>query len=546
MPLRTFVRSFALLGSAVAVVVVASFFHNFSTTLSDWSGFGFSWTVQMFHNFAFGRPFQSSLFAGPDAGSSVGFLSNPHAFIHANVIHVNVVPYLFAELWAMWPRPDFIYGLIFAWNALAGVPLLRAVLRARGCDDPDRFLFAAAAYLGGGLWMVLSQMGQMLLFAGPFMLAVYYAFLARRWALFVAAGLALALTSEDAAMVGAAFGAHLFAFGGRDRRWGAVLAVLSLVWLALVLGVFQPFARRELEMTHSTTAAIVVGKLWELGPAGLGANLASMAPLIPGLVALPLAVVLFGAPGRRESLEAAAAALVPALPHWGECVVVGGAHHLLPPAAGLALALTVVLSATRGARRPGAAAALLAAAFFAASVRVNAGNLPVEVKPALYRLAGKSEKAAATDAALALEKGSNLALIAAAGRLPADATLVFWGNNRALGFLSARSGLWEFPDQYGRTDYLLVQKDATDANYSFSPGEGEGLRAALARRSRLNVRGQRVSAAAFAAVRADLTSGGLYRVAQETDGLALFERVVKEPIPSPPSTYGWRWAGARG
>ena len=104
----------------LAAFLYASFFANFATTLSDWSGFGFTWTHQMFHNFLHGRPFQSSLFATLAAGRSVGFSANPHAFIHADVIHVNFTPYLFAWLWALHPTPASIYGLIFAWNLGAG------------------------------------------------------------------------------------------------------------------------------------------------------------------------------------------------------------------------------------------------------------------------------------------------------------------------------------------------------------------------------------------------------------------------------------------
>jgi len=534
---------FFVVSAGAAAFLYASFFLNFATTLSDFSGFGFTWTHQMFHNFLHGRAFQSSLFATLDAGDSVGFVANPHAFIHADVIHVNFTPYVFAALWALRPTPAAIYGLIFAWNLAAGGLLARSILRrAAPPQERDRLLLALAVLAFGGLLAILSQMAQFLLFAGPLMLGAYDAFLARRRGAFLAWIAALALLGEDAAMVGACLGAYLFVFEDDGRPYGAAAAALCAAYLALLLAVVQPAARAELTLSGSTTTAVVVRRLFALSAADLGANLLSMRPLALFAPAFALAAGLFGVPSRRALARAAGLALIPALPHWGECFVVGGAHHLIPPWYGLFLALLSWLGAARepaprAARWAGASAAL----FLLGALRVQAGQLPLRVRPALLRLARKMDRAASIERALAGSEASNRALIEAAAAIPADRSVVFLANNSVSGFIVGRSEIWDFPAFYDRADFLLVQKDAVDANFSFVPRADAPLASVLAATRRLNERDQAVTAAMVEALRAALVGGGTHRVALENEHVLVLERGERLPFDNPPSTRGWGW-----
>lgn len=529
--------------AALAVFLYISFFRNFATTLSDWSGFGFTWTHQMFHNFLHGRALQSSLFATLDAGSSVGFTANPHAFIHADVIHVNFTPYLFTCLWALRPTPAAIYGLIFAWNLAAGAVLARSILRrAAPPEENARLMLALSVLAFGGLLAVLCQMGQMLLFAGPFMLGAYDAYLARRKWAFALWVLALALVSEDAAMVAACLGAHLFLLEDEGRPYGLAAAGLAVPYLLLLLVLVQPAARAELTLSGATTTAVVARKLFSLSSGPLIANLRSLMPLAPFVPAFALAACLFGVPDRRGLLRAAGLALIPALPHWGECVIVGGAHHLLPPWYGLFLAL---LSWLRDARVPSPRAArwavAAAALFLLAGLRVQAGHLPLRLRPTLLRLAGRADKAASLERSLAGAEGSNRALIAAAAAIPAERSLVFLADNRAAGFLAGRSEVWDFPAFYDRADVLLVQKDALDANFLFVPREGVPLAEVLAATKRGDGRDQAVTPEMVAALRAALVGGGTHRVAFEDAHVLLLERKARIPFEDPPTTRGWGW-----
>ena len=529
---------------AGAVVLYASFFAAFNATLSDWSGFGFTWTVQIFHNFLHGRPFQSSIFATVSTGGSVGFTANPYAFIHANVIHVNFTPYAFAWLWALRQTPAAIYALLFAWNLAAGGALSVSILRRGGSTDwRARAALAGTALAFGGLLSVLCQMGQLLLFAGPFMLGAYDAFLARRRWLFLAWIAALALVTEDAAMVAVCFGGYFLLFEEEGKAYAAVALAFSLPYLLLLLTVVQPAARAELTMSASSTTVAVARLLFSLTPAVLGRNLFSMAPLLPFVPLYLVAACLFGLPDRRSSWKVAALAIVPAFPHWGECVVVGGAHHLLPPWYGLLLGLLCWLRTARGpVFRPRLLPAAVAL-FFVAALRVQAGHLPAALKVPLYRASGKGEKADALVRSLASEEASNRAVIAAAASVPPERGLSYLTNNHVTGFIVARSDVWIFPDYYDTADYLLVQKDATDATCAFETG-GPATRESLARTLCRNVRLQPVTPAMVEAVRAVLVGGGTHAVAREDEHVLLLERKERVPFLSPPSTYGWGWLRA--
>jgi hypothetical protein len=538
---------------AVSVVLAAffywSFFANFATTLSDWSGFGFTWTHQMFHNFLHGRPFQSSLFSTVETGESVGFVFNPHAFIHADVIHVNFTPYAFALLWSLRQTPAAIYALIFAWNLAAGGWLTRSILRRGAGPDSQEKVWLAWAVLGfGGLLSVLCQMGQLLLFAGPFMLGAYEAFLSRRKLAFVAWIAALALVSEDAAMVAAAFGAYFFLCEKEGRSYAIAATAVSVPYLLLLLFVVQPAARAELTLSAATTTSLVVGKLFHMTGGALVANLRSMLPLATFVPAFALAAGMFGVPDRRGLVRAAGLAVIPALPHLGECVAVGGGHHLLPPWYALFLGLLSWLKDARGPapRLAARATAFSAAAFLLFSLRVQAGHLPLSVRPALLRLARRADKAASIERALDGAARSNQAVLAAAETFPRENSLVFLVNNSLEGFLVGRSEVWEFPAHFSEADDVLIQKDAIDANFTFAPRPGAGLESVFRSTPKLNERDQAVTPAMVEAVRSELTAGGLYRIAREDTHVLLLERRERHPFFNPPTTRGWGWTSLIG
>jgi len=538
-----FIAAFSGFAAVTGIFFYTSFFRAVMSTASAWTGSGFVWTIQVFHNFLHGRPFQSSLYAVSLAGATdVGFVANPHGFINTNVIHVNWTPYLFAPLWGLHPTPAWLYGIQTLWSVVFSAFFAAAILRRL---DPKEWrpkaAVALAVLVSSGLLSIINQMGQLLVFAGPLMLAVYHAALTRRRAWFYVWFAALCFVSEDATMVGLTFALYFFVFETENRRDGAWAAVFAFAYLAFQLLVIQPAARAELTTISSNTATFIMGYIFHLRPGPLLLNLASLLPALTLLPALGLARALFGSPDEKTWTRVAGLAIVPALPHWGESVIVGGGHHLFPPFFGLYLGLLVLLGQSRArAMRPRAALAW-AAVYALVSLRALAGNMPPEMKvPILRRL--RPAQAEALERSLAREKNSNLDVIAAERSIPKDDSLCFLGNNRVQGYLAARSDLWTFPSYYDETRWLLVQKDANDVNIIVAPRPGETLDALAARTAEGQIHEVSLGAEASALIRRTLVDlKRTHRVVRENEHVLLLENLHPRTPAGPPSTYGWGW-----
>lgn len=537
-----FVFWFAAAAAAVGLFFYASFFRGVVSGAAEWTGNGFIWPIQMFHNFVHGRPFQSSLYAVPDAtGSAVGFISNPYGFINSNAIHINWLPYLFAPLWALHQTPAWLYAIEVLWCVLGSAFFASSILRRL---DPEgwrpKLAVCLAILISSGLLSILNQMGQLLSFCGPLILAVYDAALARRRGWFLFWILALCLTAEDAAMAAFVFSAYFVVFEREWRTEGLLAAGLSGAYLVLALGVIQPASRAELSVLTSTTTTFVISHALHMRLSLIASNLFSMLPVATLLPAAGVAAALYGVPDRRDRLILAALSLAPGAAHWGECLVVGGAHHLFPCYFGLYLGLVVLVGRGRGGLAPRALAGW-AAVYALVSLRALIGNAPPEMKLPLLRVA-RPAQAEALERSLRGERESNRALIAASRALGPDASVCFLGNDRAEGYVVQRSDVWDFPDYYDQTRYLLVQKDAIDLNFPFSPAPGRTLAESVAHYVRLNVRETPLAPEALALIRRTLVDEKkTHRVSYEDAHVLVLENLAPSTPFSAPSTYGFGW-----
>lgn len=545
---QRFVSLFVVLSALFAAFFYSSFFINFATTLSDYSGFGVVWPHQIFHNFLHGRAFQDSLMAG-SSGSNMGYIGNPYAFINTNAIHVHFTPFLFAYIWALHPTLSALYGLIFVWNIAGGIFFTWLIIKKLSPDDYRiKASVAIAVLLGSGLLSVLKTMAQPLLFAGPFCLAAYYCLLEKRRFLFFLNVVLLCMVSEDAAMVAAAFGAYIWFFEPESRSYAVDCLAFSVPYLLLVLFVVQPAARAELIVSEATTTLAIAKYMFRMTMPVFLDNLKSMIPVYTLLPAFFISGFMFGLPEARRLRAVAAMAILPALPHWGECVVVGGGHHTHPPFVFLYLALLLMIGwappAGKGwaARRVSAVTAAATAFFFLFSFRSVANNLPNSLRPPLYRLAGQPAKAEALERSMMVEEKSNRAVISAARSLPPEASLVFWTNNRVVGFLVARSAVWEFPEYFDQADYLLIQKDAIDLDYVINPAPWPALREMMKVVKKEDQRNVSMDPVLLKTVAdALLYKEGTHKIADENEHILLLQRKTPYKFPSPPTTLGFGW-----
>ncbi len=550
---QRFLAGFVALAAIQALFFYASFFVNLNSTLAEWSESGINWPLQLFYNFLHGRPFQSSLYAAPGGGVAVGFVGNPHAYIHANVIHANFLPYLFAYAWALRPTLAWLYGLIILWNVVCGLVLTGLILKSLSPRDwKPKAVFASAVFLAGGLLSILDQFAQFLLFVGPFLMAVYYFFLTRRRFWFLAAVAAVCLTGEDAAMTAVSFLAYLYFFEPEGKPYALRGAAFAVPYTLLILLVVQPASRAELTLLSGTNMTNVLKQVFELTPDGLARNVKTMWPLFTVLPAFAMAGPLFGWPPMLQAWRIAGLGLVSTAPYWGESFARGGGHHILPPFISTYLALLAMLGQGKAeggawARRRVPAAALAATAVFLLfSWRVQSNNLPTALKPSLYRLSGKAEKAAATELSLKIEEASNRAVIAAARALPPEKSLVYLVNYRSTGFFLDRSDVWQCADTlqgpyaFEQTDYFLVQKDGIDLTCCLNPSVGSDLREVLKKGGEhVNDRSCPMTSALLKVIRETFVQ--THRVVQDDDHVLLLENRHPRTFISPATTLGFGW-----
>lgn len=553
---KRYLAVFAAVVPAQALFLYASFFANLNSTLAEWSAFGIIWPMQLIHNFMNGRAFQSSLYAGPLGGISLGYVANPYPYISANVIHANFLPYLFAYPWSLYPTLACWYAIIFVWNLVGGIWLTKLIMKRLSPQDHRlKTIFAAAVFLGSGLLSIMDQFAQFTLFAGPVFLAVYYFFLAkRRWA-FLAAVAALCLIGEDTAMAAVTFMAYLFLFEPEEgRSYGLAGAAFAIPYLLFVLLIVQPASRAELTLLSATNMSNVIRHFFALTPAMVGRNLKTLWALFTLLPAFLMAGPVFGWPAKARARLIAGLALVSTAPFWAECFARGGGHHLMPPFISTYLAFVVMVAGGRAegeewlGRRVPRLALAATAVFLLFSWRVQANLLPNAVKPALYRLSGKADKAAALELSLKVEEASNRDVIAAARALPPEKSLSYLVNNRVLGFIVNRSDIWQCTDvlqgrfAFDETDYYLVQNDALDMACCFRAEAGADYRTVVANTidgvSDLNCP---MTPALRRQIKDALVRPGTHRIVRDDEHVLLLENLHPRRFESHPTTLGFGW-----
>lgn len=552
--MKKFLIILAAFVAAQTLFFYASFYVNLHSTISEWAGYGTSWPVQEFYNFVHGRPFQSSIFASPAGGSAVGFVGNAFAYIHGFALHVNVFPYVFAYVWALHPTLPMLYGVIFAWNLICGALFTILILKRLAPQDYRwKTAFALSVFFGAGLLSILDQFAQPLLFVGPTMMAAYYFFLARRRWWFLAAIAAMCLTGEDASMLAVTFAGYFFLFEPEDgRSYGLGAAAFAVPYMLTVLFVVQPAARAHLVVLSSTNMTHVFKHMLELKPAELAENFKSLWPLFTILPSFAMAGFLFGWPSAAGAISVAALGLVTAAPFWVEVFTRGGAHHSLPPFISAYLALMLMIGSARIGeewlrRRVSAAALAATAVFLLFSLRVQANNLPNGLKPVLYRLSGKPEKALALERSLQVEGASNRATIDAIRALPRERGLSFLTNNQAVGFFVDRSEVWQCGDTvqdrfaFEQTDYFVVQKDAINMTCCLDAAAGPDYLSIVRKSPDIIALNCPMTPALLGKIRDSFVGSGTHRVAREDEHVLVLENLHPVRYVSPPETVGLGW-----
>ncbi|MFA7342854.1 MAG: DUF2079 domain-containing protein [Terrimicrobiaceae bacterium] len=547
---KRYVAGLAVFSGLFFAVMLSFFFYDLATTTSEYSVGGVAAPHQFFYNFLHGRVFQTSLYASKLAGASVGFSSNPHAYIHTYVIHVYLTPFLFAPLWNLWPNLYWLYGLVFVVNYIAmGVFAWKALAFLSPKTFPVKTVAALGLLFASGFLFTFQQNAQLMLFGGPFIMAAYYFLLTKRKLLFFASTVLVCLTSEDLAMVMLTFSVYIILFEQKAKSYAVIAGSFALAYLALVLLVVQPAARSELVLSTSSTTQFVLAEILQFFPANIPQLVIGFAPALFFFPSFGIVWLLFGKPDVFWPQVAGLMFLAP-LPHWGQSAVVGASHHMMPPIVFVFAALVLVLGRTpdvqlAGATFPKKKAFLLfgvSAMFLSGSLRIMASNLPDHLLEPVYRLVGKQKKAEAI-ALGASEQANNRRILEVVDRLPKEGSLVFLTNSSLEGFIAGRSDLWKFPDYYDAADFLIIQPNAKQSFFSFSMDGHQSLKEALSAGKNAGADDALVYEDSARAIMRDLVvEKKTHRVVMNEPSVLLLERVEKIPVHTPPSTVEFGWA----
>ena len=545
-PASRVVRRLLIVAVLLFCGILIGFFSNLHTTIADSSTGGAAWPMQLFHNVLHGRPLQSSLYASLLAGLSVGFSHNPHAYIHAFVVHVNLTPYLLAPLWNLHPTLWWLYALVLLVNYVGWSYFAWKILRLLSpASAASKTALAIALLLSSGFFFTLQQKAQLLLFSGPLILAAYDSLLRRRPGWFLASIGLLCLISEDAAVLAGTFALYLILFEPAYRKPAAWAGALSLGYLAVLLFIVQPAARAELTLLAPTNMEFVLRHVTLANVKDLPIQLLPAWGFLP---AFAIAILLFGRPTIRLRQLAGLLVVAP-LAHWGEIVLVSAGHHLMPVISCLFLALILVLgscpdvptSSRLLSRRQIVTGLLCTGLFILLTLRAVATNMPAQIRPAAYRLAGKPEAARALEQQ-AKEIASNRRVLDVIRTIPPDRSLVFLINSSLEGFIAGRSDLWKFPDYYDVADFLVVQRDARHAFFAFTPSPGLALPTVI-RQGHVDLFDATsvTDGMVQALIEGLVHRAKTHRIRRDGPHVVVLERLTRHPAVVPPTTVGFGW-----
>ena len=447
-----FAGAILLLGAAIFLL-----FKEIGSTLSDLTAGDAVREHQAFYNFTHGRPLQlSGCYSGLD-----GIKYAPFAYANNTAIHVNFTPFLFAPFYRLWPSIQGCYALMLLVNYLGIAFWIVKLLRSDGGPHAaaKSALALSALLLSSGFFWTVSCKNHLPLYIGPFFFALYY-FHATGKA--VGYWLALALccgVSEDSALFMLSWAGFLFWFQPGQRRKAVWTALAALVWAVFAVKVLNVWARQGMEVQEASNLwaqlhYVLSGGRMKIMTGNLLELLRAVAVFSPILVCNAL---LFQKKPLSCLPRVCGFVFLAPLSHWAVTVLAGGDHHWFPIFLCLLAAAVELMRGPQTRPFPealrGRAAAALAAFVLANACGLYYGPLKLLARRELLpRLMGYPVPDDASRAA------HNRRVIDFIHALPREASCDFWLDRNVMGFVADRSGLWAFPDYFGSTDFLVIDR----------------------------------------------------------------------------------------
>lgn len=552
-----------IFAAVVFLSFVAIFFYTLNTTVSDFSGGDVCNINQIYYNFFHGRPFQLTTYLG----ESVQFY-NPYMYFNILVIHGYILSTaIVAFFYIFWPGVNTMYAVFIALNFFGfAFFTFKIVKRLSPSNAYLKSLLAFSVFLSSGYLLQTVAKGIHITLAGPFILAAYYFLISEKKYAFFLTIVSLCLIQEDLAIFAVTFLITLLIFEKKCKKAVYLSLAFSIGYFILWNFILQPVLRYDMILVDSRVSSMLSARF-----RGMLETLFPWRPdtrkclvIFSGFYLPALAAVLiyrfFGVSRRLPWLKILSFVVLAPAAHliYGTFCLFG--PYLVPALTMAYLSFLLFLSGIsfdwkkKVTRSSFAILSAVIGIFLTVDIIVMTPTLPFSPRIYTWKIIKKLtgieifqrkelQRQVANYDEWQKQTVSNKNTIKIVKDIPAEKSVVFWGNYIICGFLTDRNDFWLFPMCYDLVDFLVIQKDA-----KYSIFTAEGLKdldyKELGFWDKIcYVRfGGAVSGRLTDKIREDLVENRhTHRVACDTKYVLVLERLTGYKIYMPKSSIGFGW-----
>lgn len=518
-----------VLAIALLLGAVFFFFEDVNSLTSDYTAGDAAWTRQVVHNSTHGRLFQMSVYYN----NLGGVRENPYAYANTLALHSNLTPIAVAQLYRLMPTEQGLFTLVMFFNYLGLAFWMFWTLK----DDPGAPETLPLAIIGLALWCgffwTVSEKNHFPLYSGPFIFALHYFRSKKGPAFWLSLTLCLGV-SEDTAMFLACYGFYLTLLEPHNRRRGAAVSILSIIWILTAIWLQGNVLRHGMTLAHSSN---ITGQLSDfLSPTfnrRVMANIAELLRAIAALAPLLCLDLLAQPPEKRAQAAVKLTGIVFLAPasHWAISAMVAGGHHWHPVVLCALLGHLELLRTARPQLGSRASKSLLAVFIGLNSFGLYYGPLKHWAKETLlpfvfdYPAPDRREATA-----------HNRRVIAFFDSLPQETKISALIAPPIGAFVVNRPHIWFFPSLFDQTDVLVIDKKSPAA---IAPSGPLNLTARQIELLNPGFDGKNFPQASRAALVSRLIGDGTHRLLREDADIWALERIQPSNLPEPPASIGF-------
>ena len=542
-----------ILALIVFVSFTVLFFFKLNTTVSDFSMSDVTNLSQFYYNIFHGRPLQVTTYLEESSQ-----FHNPYPYFNTMVIHGFLLSGLIVSLFYIpWPGINTMYAVFIMFNFIGfAFFTFKIMQRLSPSDVYLKALLAFSVYLLSGILRQTVARGLAITMCGPFILAAYYFLISdKKYALFFTIA-SLCLIQEDLAIFAITFLIVLLFFEKKCK--------IAIYWsLAFSIGYFilwnfiiQPASRYDLVIVNRGSSSMLQERFHQILESLFSWKLYLKRSFVvfSGFYLPALAAIIiyrfFGVLRRQPWLKIFSFAFLAAAAHWAYGAFHSLGTYLMPPLTMVYLAFLLFLCGInfdwKKKITQRASVILLAAVgiFLVVNLIVMAPVLPYSLRSNMWKIV-KQRTGVEIFQRNDVERQivSNKETIKVVKAIPADKSVVFWGNQSICAFMSCRNDFWFFPMYYDLADFLVIQKGAEHS--WFSAGDLKDLyynRPGFWGRLYGHSTDEAVSGHLVDRIREDLVGNrGTHRVMCDTKYALVLERAIRYKFYMPESSMGLGW-----